>query len=60
MKAKPKPCRCKAYDFPHRLAGGSCTWETRDRHYGYVKDSRDDMRIHKWLSNQAKYQEDLR
>lgn len=24
MKRKPKPCKCSAYNFPHRLDSGKC------------------------------------
>lgn len=53
MRVKPTTCRCKAYPFPHRLAGGNCTWETRDKFYRhYQPDSRDQRNYDAFESNQ--------
>lgn len=32
MKTKPTPCKCRAYAFPHRKAGGACEGELQRIH----------------------------
>lgn len=40
MKAKPEPCRCDRYAFPHRADGGKCDQSEREE-----RESR------QWLDN---------
>lgn len=44
IKRKPKPCKCSAYDFPHRLDGGKCReLYNQSLKSGYEKDSIDSL-----------------